>query len=80
MPRRINDKCIGCEWCIPQCPVDCISWNHEGLKVEINENICIDCGACQQVCPVSAIDEVLKNLKGDKKKDEEITINIFVEG
>ncbi|MGE4321177.1 MAG: DUF362 domain-containing protein [Acholeplasmataceae bacterium] len=56
MPRRINDDCIACGACVPECPVDCIS---EGDPIYvIDEDICIDCGACQAVCPADAIIEV----------------------
>lgn len=70
MPRRIDDKCINCGWCIPQCPVDCIAFNEDKMITEIDESICIDCGACQQVCPTDAIREVLNLFKGGKNKDE----------
>jgi NAD-dependent dihydropyrimidine dehydrogenase PreA subunit len=56
MPRRINEDCIACAACVPECPVDCIS---EGDSIYvIDEDICIDCGACEVVCPVEAIIEV----------------------
>ncbi|MCL2061316.1 MAG: 4Fe-4S binding protein [Firmicutes bacterium] len=53
MPRIINDDCIGCGACAPECPVSCI---HEGTPIyKIDEAECIDCGACDPVCPTSAI-------------------------
>ncbi|MCK9236210.1 MAG: 4Fe-4S binding protein [Acholeplasmataceae bacterium] len=55
MPRRINEDCIACGACVPECPVDCIA---EGPIYVIDEDICIDCGACQEVCPTDAIFEV----------------------
>ncbi len=48
----INDDCICCGACEPECPVEAIT---EGdSKYVINPDICIDCGACQNVCPVDA--------------------------
>ncbi|MFW6007129.1 MAG: indolepyruvate ferredoxin oxidoreductase subunit alpha [Halanaerobiales bacterium] len=53
MAHVINDDCISCGACQPECPVECIS---EGdSKYEINGDECIDCGACASVCPVDAI-------------------------
>lgn len=52
MAYIINDDCISCGACEPECPVNAIS---EGdTKYVINPEICIDCGACASVCPVSA--------------------------
>ncbi len=55
MAHVINDDCISCGACEPECPVDCIS---EGdTKYVIDADACIDCGACAAVCPVDAISE-----------------------
>lgn len=55
MAHVINDDCISCGACQPECPVECIS---EGeTKYEINADECIDCGACAAVCPVDAISQ-----------------------
>ncbi|MDQ5984220.1 MAG: Ferredoxin [Eubacteriales bacterium SKADARSKE-1] len=52
MSYKINDECISCGACEPQCPVDAIS---EGdVKYVIDPEKCIDCGACAGVCPVGA--------------------------
>ena len=48
----INDDCISCGACSPECPVDAIS-EGDG-KYKISED-CIDCGACAGTCPVDAI-------------------------
>jgi ferredoxin len=52
---KINDDCINCGACVPECPVDAIK--EEGGKYLINED-CIDCGACEGACPVDAIKAV----------------------
>ncbi len=52
MSYKINDDCISCGACEPECPVSCIS-SGDG-KYEINAEECIECGACADVCPVDA--------------------------
>jgi NAD-dependent dihydropyrimidine dehydrogenase PreA subunit len=54
MAYTINDACISCGVCVPECPVDCIS--EAGGTYVIDADTCIDCGACAPVCPVDAID------------------------
>lgn len=51
MAYVINDSCIACGACQPECPVDCIS---EGDIYKIDEDQCINCGSCAAVCPVGA--------------------------
>lgn len=52
MAYKINDDCICCGACAPECPTSCIS---EGdTKYVINPEECIECGACANVCPVGA--------------------------
>jgi len=54
MAYIINDTCISCGACPPECPVDCIS---EGdSKYVIDPDVCISCGACAPVCPVDCIE------------------------
>lgn len=53
MAHTINDDCIACGACMPECPVNAIS---EGDKYTIDQDACIDCGACVPVCPVGAIE------------------------
>lgn len=52
MAHKINDDCIACGACMPECPVDAIN---EGEKYSIDPDTCIDCGACVAACPVGAI-------------------------
>lgn len=51
MAYKINDSCIACGACKPECPVDCIE---EGSIYVIGADACIDCGSCASVCPVGA--------------------------
>lgn len=56
MAYKINDDCISCGACAPECPVQCIS---EGeTKYVIDEEKCTDCGNCSDVCPVDAPKQV----------------------
>lgn len=52
MAYNINDECISCGACEPECPVSCIS--EADSKYVIDAGECIDCGACADVCPVDA--------------------------
>lgn len=52
MSHKINDACIACGACLPECPVDAIS---EGDVYKIDPDTCIDCGACVPACPSDAI-------------------------
>lgn len=50
----IGDSCIGCQSCIPNCPVGALEMNDED-KLTVNDKRCIDCGKCISICPVSAL-------------------------
>ena len=53
MAHKINDECIACGACTPECSVDAIS---EGDPIYIIDPAkCTDCGSCVEVCPVEAI-------------------------
>jgi len=52
MPYVINNDCICCGACEPDCPVGAIS-EGDG-KFVIDPDTCIDCGACEATCPVGA--------------------------
>ncbi len=52
MAYVINDSCISCGACEPECPVSCITAGDSIYVVE--EASCIDCGACANVCPVDS--------------------------
>jgi len=48
----INDDCIKCGQCEPECPVSCITEGDD--KYVIDESVCTSCGKCAEVCPVDA--------------------------
>jgi len=48
----INDACISCGACQPECPVSCIAEGEGKFVIDAAE--CIECGACSTVCPVDA--------------------------
>src|SRR4030042_6282472 len=52
---RITDECIGCEQCIPFCPVGAISM--KGDVAEADQDACVECGVCTRCmqCPVDAM-------------------------
>ena len=54
MAHYINDNCISCGACEPECPVNCIA--AKDSKFVIDPDVCIDCGACPPCCPVDAIE------------------------
>ncbi|MFA5637512.1 MAG: 4Fe-4S binding protein [Anaerovoracaceae bacterium] len=52
MSYKINDTCIACGACEPECPTEAIS---EGDPIYvIDAEKCIDCGACADVCPTDS--------------------------
>ena len=59
MALLINDECINCDVCEPECPNDAI---YQGAEIyEIDWQRCTQCGGhfdepqCQIVCPVDCI-------------------------
>lgn len=52
MAYVIQDSCISCGACEPECPVSVISAGDD--KYVIDADGCIECGACANVCPVDA--------------------------
>lgn len=53
MPYEINESCICCGACVPECPVEAIT---EGSEIYVIDNgQCTNCGTCVDACPVDAI-------------------------
>jgi len=59
MSLLINDECINCDVCEPECPNTAISQGEE--IYEIDPNLCTECVGhydepqCIEVCPVDCI-------------------------
>jgi len=59
MSLLINDECINCDVCEPECPNEAISQGDE--IYEIDPNLCTECVGhfdepqCIEVCPVDCI-------------------------
>ncbi|UCC22382.1 MAG: 4Fe-4S binding protein [Planctomycetota bacterium] len=54
MPAKIDEqKCTGCESCVPECPSEAIKMADEKAVVDLDA--CVDCGSCVDVCPSEAI-------------------------
>lgn len=49
------EECVGCETCVPVCPVEAITMADE--KAIIDQETCTACGTCIGECPVEAIVE-----------------------
>lgn len=58
-PEIGQEKCIGCQTCVPVCPEACIVMKkykkYPKEKAEIDLEYCKGCGVCAEVCPVKAI-------------------------
>lgn len=71
MSLLINDECINCDVCEPECPNEAITQGDE--IYEINPNLCTECVGhfdepqCIEVCPVDCI---LKDPDNEESKDD----------
>ena len=54
---KINDECIACGSCEPECPVEAISEDASGDIYVIDQDLCTECMTCIDVCPTEAIIE-----------------------
>ena len=55
--RIQEDKCTGCEACIPECAYTGALFMNEGTKkAQVNAALCKGCGACVAVCKPRALD------------------------
>ncbi|ROL60950.1 YfhL family 4Fe-4S dicluster ferredoxin [Bacteroidetes/Chlorobi group bacterium ChocPot_Mid] len=56
MAHSINEECINCAACEPECPVEAISQGDEYYVIDPNK--CVDCEGhfdepqCVSVCPI----------------------------
>ena len=48
-----TEECVGCETCVPECPVEAISMQND--VAVIDQEKCNQCKTCVEVCPVEAI-------------------------
>ena len=70
MSLLINDECINCDVCEPECPNAAITQGDE--IYEIDPNLCTECVGhfdepqCIEVCPVDCI---LKDPDNEESKD-----------
>ena len=48
-----NEKCIGCGYCVRDCPVDAVKLVKK--KAVINDHWCTHCGVCMRVCESEAV-------------------------
>ncbi|MGD9149022.1 MAG: 4Fe-4S binding protein [Desulfobacterales bacterium] len=48
-----NEKCIGCGYCVRDCPVDAVKLVKK--KAVINDHWCTHCGVCMRVCESDAV-------------------------
>ena len=55
----INEECIGCQVCVPYCPMGAISMDDAEGVAKIDQDECVECGVClrAEVCPVDAFVE-----------------------
>ena len=71
MSLLINDECINCDVCEPECPNNAISQGDE--IYEIDPNLCTECVGhfdepqCMEVCPVDCI---LKDPDNSESEDQ----------
>jgi NADH-quinone oxidoreductase subunit F len=53
--RILSDKCVGCQRCKIECPVQCITSEKKGAHT-IDASACIQCGTCYDVCKFNAVE------------------------
>lgn len=53
-PFFIHEKCIGCGYCVRNCPAKIIHLENKKAVVDLNK--CISCFCCHEVCPEHAVE------------------------
>ena len=62
MAMKINEDCIACGACVPECPTDSIT-EGDGVLYVIDAATCVECEGhfdepqCVAVCPVDCIEK-----------------------
>ena len=51
----LQDKCVGCRYCIDYFGCPGLSFDDKAKKTSINPLYCVSCGTCIPVCPHGAI-------------------------
>mgnify|MGYP001128709658 FL=1 len=49
-----EERCSGCQICVPLCPFSAIEFNKEKKVSALNEALCKGCGTCVAACPSHA--------------------------
>jgi len=49
-----EERCSGCQICVPLCPFSAIEFNKETKVSALNEALCKGCGTCVAACPSHA--------------------------
>ncbi len=49
-----EERCSGCQVCVPLCPFSAIEFNREKKVSQLNQALCKGCGTCVAACPSHA--------------------------
>jgi len=65
--KLIEEKCVGCQLCEAECPVDAIAVDEGVAKIDYDK--CVVCGKCVKVCPTDAL--YIEPPEGEKPAEAE---------